>query len=218
MGRRGELFSRSQSTPPTVGEHRRVPGTPRLHVGVLTWASSALHTSCSLSGVMSTGTSNGEPNSWPPSSWNCTSSRCTSPAAASSCGNKPGGSQCLPLPPSGLGTPHGDPRVPALCVYTHRHSVRHPASPRGGKARRRDGAPRPGRPAAAGHSALCCSEEKIKRANDITRRSPRLLLYPSCGLSHFTTTGLVNFSRSLKLKRKEVDWPTYLTGAGNGGG
>lgn len=59
----------------------------------LTWASSALHMSCSLSGVMSTGTSNGEPSSCPPSSWNCTSSRCTSRAAASSCANKRSGRQ-----------------------------------------------------------------------------------------------------------------------------
>lgn len=117
MSRRGEPFSRGQPTPPAVGEHRRVPGTPRLRVGVLTWASSALHTSCSLSGVMSTGTSNGEPSNWPPSSWNCTSSRCTSPAAASSCGNKPGGSQCPPLLPSGLGTPRGDPASPP-CART----------------------------------------------------------------------------------------------------
>lgn len=63
------------------------PGQP------LTWASSALHTSCSLSGVMSTGTSNGEPSSCPPSSWNCTSNRCTSRATASSCASKWGGSQ-----------------------------------------------------------------------------------------------------------------------------
>lgn len=64
----------------------RSPACPKL-----TWASRALHTSCSLSGVMSTGTSNGEPSSCPPSSWNCTSSRCTSRVAASSCADKRGG-------------------------------------------------------------------------------------------------------------------------------
>lgn len=133
MGPRGEPFSRGQPTPPTVGEQWRVPGTQRLRVGVLTWASSALHTSCSLSGVMSTGTSNGEPSSWPPSSWNCTSSRCTSPAAVSSCGNKPGGSQSpLRLPPAWephAETPrprpvrvHPPPQRPPSCVPTWRRS------------------------------------------------------------------------------------------------
>lgn len=90
---------------PLSGGDEGPPGPP------LTWASSALHTSCSLSGVMSTGTSNGEPSSCPPSSWNCTSSRCTSHAAASSCAHKGGGQSRRPTgkppppPPSGSGDP-----------------------------------------------------------------------------------------------------------------
>lgn len=97
---------RPRAGPPAEGRKEGPPGPP------LTWASSALHTSCSLSGVMSTGTSNGEPSSCPPSSWNCTSSRCTSRAAASSCAYKRRGGQPRrragrpPLPlPSELGDP-----------------------------------------------------------------------------------------------------------------
>ena len=115
----------------------RSPARPKL-----TWASRALHTSCSLSGVMSTGTSNGEPSSCPPSSWNCTSSRCTSRVAASSCTDKRGGRHSRgsvtrgpPLPPpSGLGKAgaRARPRAPPALTHTHRGRGRHPASPREG--------------------------------------------------------------------------------------
>lgn len=142
MGRCGEPFSRGQPTHPLLVSSGGSPERLRLRVGVLTWASSALHTSCSLSGVMSTGTSNGEPSSWPPSSWNCTSSRCTSPAAASSCGNKPGGSQSPPPPPSGLGTPRGDPASPpCACTPTSTASAilrPHVEEKRGGGMERQD--------------------------------------------------------------------------------
>lgn len=107
--------------------------------------------SCSLSGVMSTGTSNGEPSSCPPSSWNCTSSRCTSRAAASSCANTRSGRQPragegrVPAPaarpPRGPRAPAPRRAPPPPSTHTHRHGRRHPASPRGGERRGRDGAP-----------------------------------------------------------------------------
>ena len=109
----------------TAGErwgpwYPRPPASRSPACPTLTWASRALHTSCSLSGVMSTGTSNGEPSSCPPSSWNCTSSRCTSRVAASSCADKRGGRHSRgsatrgpPLPtPSGLGKAGARPRPP----------------------------------------------------------------------------------------------------------
>ena len=130
----------------TAGErwgpwYPRPPASRSPACPTLTWASRALHTSCSLSGVMSTGTSNGEPSSCPPSSWNCTSSRCTSRVAASSCADKRGGRHSRgsatrgpPLPtPSGLGKAGARPRPRAPPALTHtRRCRRHPASPRGG--------------------------------------------------------------------------------------
>lgn len=54
--------------------------------GGLTFCSSALQTSCSLSGVMVTGTSKGEPRDSPASSRNWISSRCTSSSGDMLCG------------------------------------------------------------------------------------------------------------------------------------
>lgn len=170
-----------------------VCGTPRLHFGVLTWASSALHTSCSLSGVMSTGTSKGEPSSWPPSSWNCTSSRCTSPAAALSCRSKPGGCQS----PSVFlwpGDPTRRPGVPAPRAYTYRHRRRHPASPRGGEPRRKDRASRPcrsGQPPATAPSRVRGSQVTPETGitNGVTRwppSTPSTLSLAGWVLSHFS--------------------------------
>lgn len=159
-----------QGRPPSGGDEGP-PGPP------LTWASSALHTSCSLSGVMSTGTSNGEPSSCPPSSWNCTSSRCTSHAAASSCAHKGGGQSRRPTgkppppPPSGPGDP--GPERPAALTHTHlRSSRRHPASPSGGERLRRDGAPPPrSRGPSARDIALWCGGGEVSR-----RVRPRVAL------------------------------------------
>lgn len=105
---------------------------PGRHRPPLTWASSALHMSCSLSGVMSTGTSNGEPSSCPPSSWNCTSSRCTSRAAASSCANKRSRRQPHGWDrrvPASASLPHGGPAAPEPCRDTPARTHAHPPPP-----------------------------------------------------------------------------------------
>lgn len=146
---------------------------PGRHRPPLTWASRALHMSCSLSGVMSTGTSNGDPSRCPPSSWNCTSSRCTSRAAASSCANKRNRRQPLgwggrvpasaSLPHPGPAAPHSGREAPPAFTHTHRHRRRHPASPRG-RGRLGDRAPQPWAGAApAGDTALCCCGGKVSR-------------------------------------------------------
>lgn len=174
------------------------PATPRLPLGVLTWASSALHTSCSLSGVMSTGTSNGEPSSWPPSSWNCTSSRCTSPDAASSCGNKPGGGQSLSAslrprdPHAERRRPrpvrvHPPPQLPPSCVPTWRRSE------------------------AEGWSAAFASRGQPPATvpSGVRRRESGVQVESSGATSASSSTvslaaTLANFSRPRMLKRKEV--------------
>lgn len=84
------------------------PGWAQGVPGGLTFCRSALQTSCSLSGVMVTGTSKGEPRDSPASSRNWIRSRCTSSSGDMLCGTAGSG----PGVPAGSGDNPQNPTAP----------------------------------------------------------------------------------------------------------